>query len=59
VEKSAYGVAGGSFANVMLHSSINYHQHKYDAGYADRCIAHICYCNVMLVVGITGATGEL
>jgi len=32
VEKSAYGVAGGYFANVMLYSSINYHQHKNNAG---------------------------
>jgi hypothetical protein len=67
VEKNGYGVTGGYFTDVMLHSSINYHQeHTYPTAIrtlqglsADRCTVDKFNCNDMQVVGITGATREL
>ena len=59
MEKSANIVAGGYFASVIIHSSLIIISIRTSQGYADRCKEHICYCNDMVVVGITGATGKL
>jgi len=67
VEKNGYRVAGGYFTDVMLHSSINYHQqHTYSTAIrtlqrrsADRCMVVKLNLNDTPAVGITWATREL